>query len=163
MQVQRTPEEIAWAAGLFEGEGWWGFRGKTSAEAVIGTTDRDVAERFGDIVGLGSLTVERRTENGHKTLYRWSVSSAPGVKALIELFWPWLGERRQASAEAILERIAVCRGPNAQKTHCPHGHAYDEANTYLAPSGDRRCRACHRDRVNEANRQKRRALAMRST
>lgn len=30
------------------------------------------------------------------------------------------------------------------KTHCPRGHEYDEANTYLAPSGTggRRCRAC---------------------
>jgi hypothetical protein len=30
------------------------------------------------------------------------------------------------------------------KTHCPRGHAYDEANTYVDPDGARRCRACRR-------------------
>lgn len=28
------------------------------------------------------------------------------------------------------------------KTHCPQGHPYSEENTYVAPKGDRRCRAC---------------------
>ncbi len=36
-------------------------------------------------------------------------------------------------------------GPNANrvKTHCPAGHAYDEANTYRYRGG-RYCRACKR-------------------
>jgi len=31
---------------------------------------------------------------------------------------------------------------NAMKTHCKHGHPFDEANTYLAPRGTRECRTC---------------------
>lgn len=27
-------------------------------------------------------------------------------------------------------------------THCPRGHAYDEANTYITPRGARDCRTC---------------------
>jgi WhiB family redox-sensing transcriptional regulator len=34
---------------------------------------------------------------------------------------------------------------NADKTHCKHGHPFDAANTYYAPNGERRCRACLRD------------------
>ena len=34
---------------------------------------------------------------------------------------------------------------NVTKTHCPQGHEYDEANTYVAPRGDRHCRACARE------------------
>lgn len=30
------------------------------------------------------------------------------------------------------------------KTHCPSGHPYDEANTYVNPNGGRACRACAR-------------------
>lgn len=30
------------------------------------------------------------------------------------------------------------------KAHCPVGHPYDDANTYVSPEGWRRCRACHR-------------------
>lgn len=33
---------------------------------------------------------------------------------------------------------------NRLKTHCPHGHPYDEVNTYVRPDGrGRECRACH--------------------
>lgn len=37
--------------------------------------------------------------------------------------------------------------PQARKTHCPAGHPYDEANTYVVPkTGHRLCRACARER-----------------
>lgn len=37
------------------------------------------------------------------------------------------------------------KGRAALKTHCKHGHPYDEANTYYAPADGRRmCRACKR-------------------
>ncbi|WP_422744277.1 HNH endonuclease signature motif containing protein [Micromonospora sp. WMMD754] len=33
------------------------------------------------------------------------------------------------------------------KTHCPEGHPYDEANTYVVPkSGHRQCRTCNKRR-----------------
>ena len=35
---------------------------------------------------------------------------------------------------------------DAQKTHCKHGHPFDEANTHLTPQGFRSCRTCHRVR-----------------
>jgi len=28
------------------------------------------------------------------------------------------------------------------KTHCPHGHPYDEVNTYFRKNGDRLCKTC---------------------
>jgi hypothetical protein len=34
---------------------------------------------------------------------------------------------------------------NISKTHCPHGHPYDEQNTAVR-SGRRHCRQCDRDR-----------------
>jgi hypothetical protein len=35
------------------------------------------------------------------------------------------------------------------RTHCPRGHVYDEANTAIGVKGDRRCRACARERARE--------------
>lgn len=32
---------------------------------------------------------------------------------------------------------------NARKTHCNHGHEFNEANTYIGPNKDRACKACH--------------------
>lgn len=35
-----------------------------------------------------------------------------------------------------------------RRRSCQHGHAYDEANTYVVPaSGERKCRTCHRERM----------------
>lgn len=31
-----------------------------------------------------------------------------------------------------------------RKSHCPHGHPYDEANTYIDRRGKRNCRTCMR-------------------
>ena len=37
---------------------------------------------------------------------------------------------------------------NARKTHCIHGHPFDEANTYVPADGSRRqCRTCNREAV----------------
>ncbi|MFJ2909383.1 HNH endonuclease signature motif containing protein [Streptomyces sp. NPDC087228] len=51
--------------------------------------------------------------------------------------------------EPVTHRVNTLRssGPTARAaraTHCPRGHAYDEANTYNTPAGWRRCRACRR-------------------
>lgn len=40
-------------------------------------------------------------------------------------------------------------GPSAQaryRTHCPQGHAYDDANTRYSTQGHRACRACDREK-----------------
>lgn len=154
MQTKRTPEQVAWAAGLFEGEGCIVPRGKTSGELIVGMTDRDVLERFRDIVGVGGIKIEHRPDP-HKDCYRWSVSNAPESRMVLELLLPWLSERRREAAEALLSRMEHCRGPNGLKTHCANGHEYSPENTYITPAGHRRCMTCHRDRVNAYNERKR--------
>ena len=41
---------------------------------------------------------------------------------------------------------------NGKKTHCPSGHPYDEANTYMHPTGRRCCRTCARERAAQKRR-----------
>jgi hypothetical protein len=45
-----------------------------------------------------------------------------------------------------------------EKTHCPQGHPYSSENTYVYPSGHRRCRACSRV-SDQAYRERKRAVA----
>jgi len=66
-----------------------------------------------------------------------------------------------AHLEAVSQRTNVLRGDrsgagrkNREKTHCLQGHPYDEANTYITPTGKRACRACNRVR-SAAQREKR--------
>jgi WhiB family redox-sensing transcriptional regulator len=42
--------------------------------------------------------------------------------------------------------------PETRKTHCPQGHPYDEANSYITKQGRRQCRACVRTRVAQSRR-----------
>lgn len=46
----------------------------------------------------------------------------------------------------LLDSPKTLARKNADKTHCPQGHPYDEENTYVTPRGLRSCRACNRAR-----------------
>lgn len=45
-------------------------------------------------------------------------------------------------AENMQDRILHGRNPNLNKTHCKHGHLYDEENTYRPGPNKRACRIC---------------------
>lgn len=68
-----------------------------------------------------------------------------------------------AHLEPVTHRENVLRSPiapaaiNAAKTHCPHGHPYDDENTYRRPGrpNERYCRACMRDYARNYNRRRR--------
>lgn len=52
---------------------------------------------------------------------------------------------------------------NARKTHCVHGHSFDEANTYRPPGSKRRqCRTCKARRHRERLEKRREAWAKRT-
>ena len=52
--------------------------------------------------------------------------------------------------EAVAHKVNIMRGTTGQKsgaqnrakTHCPHGHEYSNANTYVNSKGHRYCRIC---------------------
>ena len=49
------------------------------------------------------------------------------------------------------DSVAKGRARNAaiQRTHCPKGHPYDEANTWQRDNGWRQCRECNRQRCRD--------------
>lgn len=54
-------------------------------------------------------------------------------------------QREDGRYEALRERALAQARVQAERTHCPRGHEYDEGNTYVHPrSGKRSCRACRR-------------------
>lgn len=103
--MKRPREDVAWAAGLFEGEGSFSFARPGNghiygrAAATIAMTDDDVMRRFASIVGLGKVNGPRaRREPERKPMYWWSVTSFEQVQAVLAMFWPWLSERRRSQA-----------------------------------------------------------------
>lgn len=102
-----TPEqEIAWAAGLFEGEGCFSHGGDPSAPRVqmrLGMCDRDVVERFARIVGVGRIALRAaQPQKNQREFWDWGVSGDDAV-ALAERLLPFLGERRTRRGHETLD------------------------------------------------------------
>ena len=103
-------EDIAWAGGLFEGEGsfyivrWKDGSHSPRAVAKVSMTDLDSVERFARSVGIGKARGpygDKRTAN-RKPLYTWEVTGLEKVQAVVAMLWPFLGERRKATARVVL-------------------------------------------------------------
>jgi hypothetical protein len=90
-----TRENLAWVAGLFEGEGCIGHNRKTGQwQLIVASTDEDVLQRAHMLTGVGTL--RGPIDRGHKPHWIWNVTSRAQVYALLAALYPWFGKRRQA-------------------------------------------------------------------
>lgn len=104
-------EQLAWAAGLFEGEGCISVPRSvhTSAPYVqlqVISTDLDVLERFAGIVKAGNVRLQVEQKGNHKAQYRWTMARRNEVARILREFRPWLGERRGARCDEALAWLA---------------------------------------------------------
>lgn len=104
-----TEAEIAWAAGLFEGEGCVSVQRPKHAPNVVQvrlqvtSTDRDVLEKFADAIGCGRLYGPYDRDPSRKPVGYWFASSRADVDRAAEAMRPWLCSRRIAALDAALE------------------------------------------------------------
>jgi hypothetical protein len=102
MDVQ-TLDEIAWAAGLFEGEGSiTGSGGRLDVRVKM--TDEPVVRHFAKVMDCGRVygpyNYEYRDGSKRKPHWVWVAVSTEAFDVL-QILWPWLGERRRAQALAV--------------------------------------------------------------
>jgi len=97
--------ELIWASGLFEGEGWIGLHRKKTARCSVDMTDEDTLRRFHRAVGNIGVIYGPRPDYGRtrKTTWRWSVSSFEGTQAVIAMLWNGLGKRRKERAREVFQ------------------------------------------------------------
>lgn len=111
--TSRTRENLAWAAGFFDGEGHVQSRSgsKVSLGLQIGNTDLPLLERFRDIVGLGKIygPFQKKAPEGsiHKPYWTWNVRRFQHTQAVSAMLWNWLGDTRQQQ----IVRMLNSRGP----------------------------------------------------
>lgn len=106
--VMSTPrEDLAWAAGFFEGEGcFYAHKGpkrqdgtqRMSAAANCTQKDREVLQRFQRIIGFGWLN-----SGNDRGVSAWGTHDVSG---LIGLIGEWLSERRLHTAAQLLAQQA---------------------------------------------------------
>jgi hypothetical protein len=96
---------IAWAAGLFEGEGCI-TQSDIRLVLRLKMTDRAVVVRFDDILQIGKVygPYSYALKDGHprKPAWVWVAAGDEAFDAL-ELLAPWLSERRLARAQELTD------------------------------------------------------------
>jgi hypothetical protein len=105
-----TTPQMAWAAGLFEGEGTVRAVSNqkhpyASIRLQLRMTDEDVVKRFAEVVGclrVNGPYTNRDGSLGNKPMWYWQTSRQDEVKRILIDFWPYLGKRRQAQAQEAL-------------------------------------------------------------
>jgi hypothetical protein len=108
--------EVAWAAGLFEGEGCITYGSdKRYPRLQLRSTDKDIVLKFVDIIGVGSYVEEGTRSDNWKDVYFWQVGGSTEVKYVLELLLPFLGKRRTEAAHEALNKIKNIRSYNTKK------------------------------------------------
>ena len=102
-------EHVAWAAGLFEGEGCithTGTNNRAVPALVMCSTDRDVVERFAMAIGssIDKISTRPPAKAHHKTQYELRLYGRKKCHATLTAMWPWLSSRRRARAREIFNQ-----------------------------------------------------------
>lgn len=102
---QPEPTELAWLAGLLEGEGSFVAAPRKNRSdhqlfVVMCSTDRDVIEKAHAVMNVGRITGPYN--RGFKDTWWWRVSSHGAAMTVMAAVWPYMGERRQAQIVSSL-------------------------------------------------------------
>lgn len=152
-------DSMEWLAGIVEGEGCFTMTtayGRIQPRFCLVMTDEDIVRRAYEVVGVGNVTFGERQGDNRKDVWRWIVCGYKAIALGLSLY-PYLGQRRRARIAEITKawmNQPARRKHNSEKTHCPYGHPYDEANTYWYTRGHRQQRMCRECRNQESKRRR---------
>jgi len=103
--------EVAWAAGLWEGEGCFTYHTNPghTPRCRLQMTDEAVVRRFHAAVGFGKVYGPYQNKapiasGVRKVTWCWDARGAEDMRRLLELLRPGLSERRIKRAEELLTR-----------------------------------------------------------
>ena len=98
---EMSPNDLAWLAGLIEGEGYLGIiHGRGVVRVAM--TDADVVDHLQAVSGVGLVRDLPRRAAHHKPVRSWTVQREASVPGLLLAVTPLLGSRRRIRASEIL-------------------------------------------------------------
>jgi hypothetical protein len=173
------PEMMAWAGGLYDGEGSASLtphrthEGHLSPEVSVTQSGMDVPEvlvRLRTVLRRGHIDGPYSQEGATLPVFRWKTGALDDVDHVIYLLSPWIGavkrEQMHRVSRVLAEQGRLPRGNPAwgnRKTYCVNGHEYATARlrSYVSrgrsspPRENHSCLVCLRDYARQQRRQKR--------
>lgn len=115
MTLSLTEIEIAWLAGLIEGEGSFGLDARSATRYKVSTappspylrismTDQDIIERVSKLVNKTCFSPKRRTVT-EKQVYIVHVGDRATLSWLLPRLFPHFGKRRQQAVHKCLDAL----------------------------------------------------------
>ncbi len=99
-----TKEEVAWLAGILEGEACFDFTDiykRRYPRIRLEMTDRDIVVRVQSLIG-GIIYKRLHKNKNYSTSFRLVVARRKLVQPVLESIFPYLGKRRKAKVSKLL-------------------------------------------------------------
>ena len=146
-------EELAWAAGFYDGEGHT-RSGRTIGVVISQSNSPELLERFNGAVGgvgcvYGPFEYRDRRPT-QKPFYTFGATSFESAQHCVCCLWPWLGSAKRAQAlDALRQWLNKPRRWNRARRGenrlvCIRGHRVEGDNAYTTKAGHTACRECRR-------------------
>jgi hypothetical protein len=104
-RIEISSPEVAWVAGILEGEGCWTRKATSNRWWIaVRMTDEDLIRRLRTLTGVGTINIEL-SKRGHKTAWTWCVAVRSHREWLTLQVWPWLGTRRRARIRELWPEV----------------------------------------------------------
>lgn len=110
-------ENLAYIAGLLEGEGNFNFftrKGRTGQyikskayQISVGTTDKDIADKLQKLLGLGKvfgpyMKLGNSKITPRKPIYQYKISTKEHVYAVCAAVYEFMGDRRKQAIQNLM-------------------------------------------------------------
>ena len=115
--METTQTDVAWFAGLFEGEGSLSRcrPGRGAWRLSLRMTDEDVIRRIATLFGGAVYASSSRVPN-HKDHWLWQEGHQDRINLIVSLIYPFMGTRRRATMDEFLAYYAVPAPSNSERS-----------------------------------------------
>lgn len=103
-------EELAWAAGFADGEGYFGYSLKSNGGAIAFVVSQsgspELLYRLQTILGVGRVNGPYQSKaKNRKPHWRFVVNKRADFRYVVAALWPYLGTVKRAQAQLVLDFV----------------------------------------------------------
>lgn len=132
--------DIAWLAGLIEGEGCIRVHNIRNPRITVEMTDKDIIDRLQSITESGSIAKRKKKQLHHKQAWTWSLCTREDVARVLLAIYPLMGERKKAQISKCADAFLSPRNPGKRKNLRPCGTVAATRRHYS--NGEKPCDEC---------------------